>query len=51
MTIYNRSDSDRVQALAEKGAELADCPAAVASQSDIVFHMVRYNFNISRFTF
>jgi len=48
MTIYNRSDSDRVQALAEKGAELADCPAAVASQSDIVFHMVGHPSDVEQ---
>ena len=41
LTIYNRSNSERVRALEEKGANLANCPAAVAAKSDIVFHMVR----------
>lgn len=40
LTIYNRSNSERVRALEQKGANLANCPAAVAAKSDIVFHMV-----------
>ena len=43
MTIYNRSDSERVQNLAAKGATLAASPAAVGAASDIVFTMVRFN--------
>ena len=41
-TIYNRSKSDRVKALLDKGATWADSPKAVAAASDVVFTIVGY---------
>lgn len=45
VTVYNRS-RDKAQSLLDAGAKWADTPAAVAQQSDIVFHIVGFPHDV-----
>jgi 3-hydroxyisobutyrate dehydrogenase len=49
-TIYNRSRSDRLKALLDRGAVEADSPRAVAEASDVIFTIVGYPHDVREVT-
>lgn len=49
-TVYNRSRSDKLKALVDRGAAEADSPRAVAEASDVVFTIVGFPHDVREVT-